>query len=81
MGPLDHLPIIEAIALHLEFQDMKSLLWVSRNCAKCFRFSGKIKRRIRDRKIKRIKLIHDQVNKEYLDRKKLRFRFRNLLLY
>jgi hypothetical protein len=46
MGPLDHLPIIEAIALHLEFQDMKSLLWVSRNCAKCFRFSRKIKRRI-----------------------------------
>lgn len=46
MGPLDHLPIIEAIALHLEFQDMKSLLWVSRNCAKCFRLSGKIKERV-----------------------------------
>lgn len=46
MGPLDHLPIIEAIALHLEFQDMKSFLWVSRNCAKCFRLSVKIKERI-----------------------------------
>jgi hypothetical protein len=45
-SPLDHLPIIEAIAKHLNFKELQSLILVSRKCARFFKESGWINGRI-----------------------------------
>lgn len=49
-SPLDHLPIIEAIARHLNFKELQSLLLVSRKCARFFKESKWIGWRIKELK-------------------------------
>lgn len=45
MGPLDHFPIIETICKHLPLQYLRSIFFVSKKCAECFRLSERIKYR------------------------------------
>lgn len=45
-SPLDHLPIIEAIAKHLNFKELQRLIFVSRKCARFFKESRWISGRI-----------------------------------
>lgn len=45
-SPLDHLPIIEAIAKHLNFKELQRLIFVSRKCARFFKESRWIGGRI-----------------------------------
>lgn len=45
-SPLDHLPIIEGIAQHLNFKELQSLILVSRKCARFFKESEWISGRI-----------------------------------
>ncbi len=47
-SPLDHLPIIEAIAKHLNFKELQSLILVSRKCARFFKESRWIGGRIKE---------------------------------
>jgi len=47
-SPLDHLPIIEAIARNLNFKELQSLLLVSRKCARFFKESKWIGGRIKE---------------------------------
>lgn len=46
MSVLDHLSIIEAICKHLDFETLRSMLFVSKKCARCFKESDCIQRNL-----------------------------------
>lgn len=48
MSVFDHLPIIEVIAKYLKFKDLRSLILVSRQCARFFKESNWIKEYIEE---------------------------------
>lgn len=48
MSVFDHIPIIEVICKYLNLQDLRSMIWVSRTCARFFKESKNIKNRIED---------------------------------